>query len=184
LSGPPDAVKRFRSARDPDLFRQIVEEHQGRVFRLVASILGPWADLDAEEVTQDVFLRVYRRIGQFRGESSFGSWLYRIAYNTALNHRRTARIRLPHDPEERLAELPSGSDPLEDAMRSADRASVAYHLESLPAPYRTVVYLHYWKNAPVAEISELIGAPEGTVKSYLFRARRRLRKKIEEATDE
>ncbi len=86
----------YRCCRDDDrdAFKSLVEKYQDRVLRLVASILGPHADLDAEEVTQDVFLRIYRKLDQFRGESQFSSWLYRVAYNAALDHRRTARLRI------------------------------------------------------------------------------------------
>ena len=118
-------VERFRETRDPDSFRQIVEEYQDRVFRLVCSILGPWADLDAEEITQDVFLRVYRKIGQFRGECAFGSWLYRVAYTTALNHRKTARIRFPHQTDKALARVVAEDDPWLDVVAANPRATAA-----------------------------------------------------------
>ena len=176
---PQSVVERFRETRDPDSFRQIVEEYQDRVFRLVCSILGPWADLDAEEITQDVFLRVYRKIGQFRGECAFGSWLYRVAYTTALNHRKTARIRLPHQNTETLVQFVAEDDPWLDATRSVDRETVVRAIECLPDVYRTVVYSFYWMDASVAEIAETLGAPEGTVKSYLSRARAKLRTFIE-----
>jgi RNA polymerase sigma-70 factor (ECF subfamily) len=172
-------VLRFIETRDPELFREIVEEFQHRVYRLVASVLGPWSDLDAEEVTQEVFLRAYRKIGQFRGESTFGSWLHRVAYTTALNHRQLARIRLPHEGEESILALESIGDQHEELLESVTRARVASMLEELPVLYRTVVYLYYWQDCGIAEISESIGAPPGTVKSYLHRARERLRNKLE-----
>ena len=181
LADAPTLIEEFRRTRDPDLFRQLVEAYQDRVFRLVSSILGPWADLDAEAVTQDVFLRVFRKIGQFHGEAAFGSWLYRVAHNTAINHRRKARIRLPHGAEEELAVIASAADPLGDALSAQDRSVIARHLEALPATYRTLVYLHYWKEASMAEISAMLEIPTGTVKSYLSRARARLRAGIEEA---
>lgn len=172
-------VERFVETRDPELFREIVEEFQQRVFRLVASVLGPWADLDAEEVTQEVFLKAYRKIGQFRGESAFGSWLHRVAYTTALNHRQLARIRLPHDAAAETLSLTSDGDPLEDLLESVTKGRVGSILEELPDLYRTVVYLYYWQDCTIAEISESIGAPPGTVKSYLHRARERIRRELE-----
>ena len=173
-----EIVARFVERRDPDAFRRIVEEYQERVFRLVCSILGPWSDLDAEEVTQDVFLRVYRKAGQFRGESEFGSWLYRVAYSTALNHRQSSRIRLPHESDEGLAAEAVGPNPYEETLRATTKRRVAIALESLPDLYRTVLFLYYWQDFAVGEIAEAIGAPEGTVKSYLSRARERLRKSL------
>ena len=172
-------IERFIESRDPELFREIVEEYQDRVFRLVASILGPWADRDAEEITQDIFLKIYRKCGQFRGESAFSSWIYRVAYTTALNHRQTARIRFPHQSEEPLLSLKAESDPLGEILAMATKRRVAGAVESLPDLYRTVIYLYYWQDHSIAEVSEAVGAPEGTVKSYLYRARERIRRELE-----
>ncbi|HWC65784.1 MAG TPA: RNA polymerase sigma factor [Thermoanaerobaculia bacterium] len=158
--------------RDPEAFRRFVEAYSGRVFRLVASILGPWRDVDAEDVVQEVFLRAWQRLDQFRGESSIGTWLYRIAWTQALNRKRAARIRLPHVPLESLAETASGAEEMNSVLA---RREVAAAVEELPDLYRTVLLLHYWAGCGVAEIGELLQAPEGTVKSYLARGRERLR---------
>lgn len=162
--------------RDPEAFRRFVETYSDRVFRLVASILGPWRDADAEDVVQDVFLRAWQRLHQFRGESSIGTWLYRIAWTQALNRKRTARVRLPHVPFESLAESPSGEEEMTSVLA---RREVAAAVEELPDLYRTVLLLHYWTGCGVAEIGELLQAPDGTVKSYLSRARERLRVLLE-----
>ncbi len=170
-----ESLARFAVDRDPEIFRRLVEEYQNRVFRLVCSVLGPWADLDAEGVAQEVFLRVYRKLGQFRGEAEFGSWLFRVAYSTALNWRRTARIRLPHESDASLEQVASAIDPRAEMLRAADHRRVVIAIEALPEVYRTVLHLFYWQESTVAQIAEAIGAPEGTVKSYLSRARDRLR---------
>jgi len=109
------AAERFQESGDPDDFRALVEEHQGRVLRVVAGVLGPWSDLEAEEVAQEVFLRVLDRIGQWRGEAAFGAWLHRVALRTALNHRQRARLRLPHLGEEAFAAQPLDDDPARSA---------------------------------------------------------------------
>ncbi len=171
------AVAEYLRDRDPEIFRVLVERHQARVFRLVAGLLGPFADRDAQEVTQEVFLRAHQRLSSFRAEARFSSWLYRLAYNYTLQHRRRARLRLPHVPVAELEARASASGPHEAAAERERRAQVARLLEQLPELYRTVVYLHYWLDAGVEEIAELIGAPAGTVKSYLSRARVRLRKR-------
>ena len=95
------AVAAYLAGRDPELFREIVERHQAAIARLVAALLGPFADLDAQEVTQEVFLRAHERLASFRGEARFSSWLYRLAYNRTLEHRRRARLRLPTFPPTR-----------------------------------------------------------------------------------
>ena len=171
------AVAEYLRGRDPEIFRVLVERHQARVFRLVAGLLGPFADRDAQEVTQEVFLRAHQRLSSFRAEARFSSWLYRLAYNYTLQHRRRARLRLPHVPVEELEARASGDGPHEAAAERERRAQVERLLEQLPELYRTVVYLHYWLDAGVEEIAELIGAPAGTVKSYLSRARVRLRER-------
>jgi RNA polymerase sigma-70 factor (ECF subfamily) len=170
-------VAEYIRARDPELFRVLVERHQARVFRLVAGLLGPFADRDAQEVTQEVFLRAHQHLASFRGEARFSSWLYRLAYNYTLQHRRRARLRLPHVPIEELAARPASDGQLEAVAERERQRRVEGLLEGLPDIYRTVVYLHYWMDASVDEIAELIAVPSGTVKSYLSRARARLRQR-------
>jgi RNA polymerase sigma-70 factor (ECF subfamily) len=174
-----EVVAAYLETRDPELFRLLVERHQGRVLRLVASILGPFADMDAQEVTQEVFLRMHERLSSFRGEARFSSWLYRLAYNRTLEYRRRARLRLPHVPAETLAEREAGRGPFEEAAERERRARVEALLDGLPDVYRSVVYLHYWLDASVEEIAETMVVPAGTVKSYLSRARARLRRRAQ-----
>jgi len=169
------AVAEYLRSRDPEVFRTLVERHQSRVFRLVAGLLGPFADRDGQEVTQEVFLRAHQRLGSFRGEARFSSWLYRLAYNYTLQHKRRARLRLPHLPVDALETLSSRDGPHEAAAERERRQTVERLLEGLPELYRTVVYLHYWLDATVEEMAELLAVPSGTVKSYLSRARARLR---------
>jgi RNA polymerase sigma-70 factor (ECF subfamily) len=145
---------------------------------LVASVLGPYSGADAEEVSQEVFLRLYRKIRQFTGQAGFGTWLYRIAYNLAIDWRRRARFRLPHVSVEEIRGLASSSDPLEDVLTKETKDLVALAMEDLPDLYRTTLYMHYWLERPVEEIAELMGIPEGTVKSQLFRARKLLKDKL------
>jgi RNA polymerase sigma-70 factor (ECF subfamily) len=166
---------------DPELFRQLVERYQDRVFRLVASVLGPYSEADAEEVTQEVFLRVYRQLKGFRGDAKFGTWIYRVAYRRALDRKQLARHRLPHSTEEALADVAGPDNPFEQAARSQQGERVAICMEALPDLYRTVLYLRYWMDCPVEEIAELIEAPAGTVKSYLARARQRVERELEKS---
>jgi RNA polymerase sigma-70 factor (ECF subfamily) len=170
-------VSAYLRTRDPDLFRFLVERHQERVFRLVASILGPFADLDAEELTQDVFVRVLERLDTFRGEARFSSWLYRLAYNRTIERRRRARLRKEHVPCESLEELATSTCPLEAALDREREQVVARLIEGLPELYRSVVHMHYWMDQSIDEIAETLGVPAGTVKSYLSRARQRLRER-------
>ena len=165
---------RYASERDPADFRELVERHSASVLRLVSSILGPFRDTDAEETAQDVFLRVHHRIGQFRGDAKFSTWLYRVAYSVALNRRKLARLRLPHVPVDTLRALEAAGGPHDEAEAGERAAELAAAIELLPDVYRTVVYLYYWQETSVEDIAQLLNAPVNTVKSYLFRARARL----------
>lgn len=172
-------VAGYLASQDETLFRTLVERYQDKVFRLVCSIIGPFRDLDAEEIAQDVFLRVHGRLAQFRGGAKFATWLYRVAYSVAINRSKVARMRLPHVDVESLRDLASSDDPFRNLAAGERDALIAAAVESLPDVYRTVVNLHYWHDAPLEEIAELLGAPVGTVKSYLFRARERLSRILE-----
>jgi len=181
--GPPPGtsdeaiVSTYLQTRDPDLFRELLERHQGRVLRLVASILGPFADLDAEGVAQEVFVRAHERLASFRGESRFSTWLHRLAYNRAIDLRRRARLRFEHVPCGDLQAAPAPDGPHEAALESERERAVARLVEELPDVYRSVVHLHYWMDESVEEIAATLDIPTGTVKSYLARARARLRER-------
>lgn len=168
-----ETVAEYLRTRDPELFRSLVERHQQRVLRVVASVLGPFADLDAQEIAQEVFLRVHDALGSFRGESRFSTWVHRMAYNRALERRRRARLRFPHVPVDAAGAAPG--DPFDEVAGLERRRVVARLVQRLPHAYRTVIHMHYWLGMSVDEIAEEVGMPAGTVKSSLFRARERLR---------
>ena len=170
-----ELIARYRQTRDPDSFRALVERYQDRVFRLIVSILGPAHAADAEELAQDVFLQVHRKFDTYREEAQFSSWLYRIAWNRATDHRRRARYQRPALPEEALATVPSGANPLADVESSLQRQELLDALETLPELYRTLIHLYYWMGCSLTEIREMTAVPEGTAKSYLARARARLK---------
>ena len=151
------------------------------VFRLAVSILGQEFAPEAEDVAQDVMLRVHHALGSFRGESAFGSWVYRIAFNQALNVKARARYRAPHVSDQALAATPSQDrgphDQLQDERR---KQAVLACVGELPEVYQSALRLHYWLGASVSEIAVLLDAPENTVKSYLHRARRLLHAQLAE----
>jgi RNA polymerase sigma-70 factor (ECF subfamily) len=182
VATPPGAddesiVAAYVRTRDPELFRLLVERHQERVFRLVASILGPFADLDAEELTQEVFVRAHERLDSFRGEARFSTWLYRLAYNRTIERRRKSRLRAAHIPWSDLDTPATSTGPWEAALDRERERAVALLVEGLPDLYRSVVHMRYWMDQSVDEIAATLGVPAGTVKSYLSRARQRLRER-------
>jgi len=170
-------VREFRRTGDEAHFKTLVERHRGPVFRLVLSILGSGHHGAAEELTQDVFLKVYRKVHQFRGDAKFGSWLYRIAYNQAVDYRSSVRFKAPHYGEEVLEGTASQrpeDNPHALASQAGTASAVQECLAELPHLYRSVLHLHYWMGMTVPEISETLSAPDGTVKSYMYRARAKL----------
>ena len=156
------------------MFAPLVERHSPRVFRLVSALLGPHASMDAEQVTQDVFLRACERIDSFRGEAKFGTWLYRIAYNLTIEHRRHMRLSAPHVSDDSLHLLAADS-PDSRASDEQERL-VAALVEQLPHPYRAAVNLRYWQDLPIGEVASMLSVTPNTAKSYLFRARELLRR--------
>ena len=174
-------VAAYLRTRDPELFRILVERHQARVFRLVAALLGPFADTDAQEVTQEVLLRAHHRLASFRGEARFSSWLYRLAYNRTLEHRRRARLRCPTCRLTRLRNDARRAGLSSRQPSASDSVRVERLLEGLPDVYRSVVYLHYWLDATRRGDRRAAAVPAGTVKSYLSRARARLRARAKQA---
>jgi RNA polymerase sigma-70 factor, ECF subfamily len=160
---------------DREAFRRIVERYRDPAYALALRIVG--SAPDAEEAAQDAFVRVWRALPQFRGESRFSTWLYRVvvrcAYDTAARRRHRA------DREEPL-ETESGG-PREASVAPPDPAAaererrVARLLEHLTEVQRAVVTLYYYEDLSVDEVARALELPEGTVKTHLHRARAALR---------
>ena len=174
-----EIIAAYRATADPELFRMLVERHQERVFRLAVSILGPAFAGEAEEVSQDVFLQVHRKLDGFREDAALSSWLYRIAWNMAVDRRRRVRFTRPTLPEAAMDSMAGTSDPYAEMELKQRRSQVVAALETLPELYRTLIHLYYWMDCSLAEIRDLTGVAEGTAKSYLARARARLEKELE-----
>jgi RNA polymerase sigma-70 factor (ECF subfamily) len=168
-------IERCREAADEAAFAELVRRYRGPVFRLAASILGQRFAADAEDVAQDVMVRVHHSLGSFRGEARFGSWIYRIAFNQALNAKARVRYRAPHLSDEALAATPSMDRRHDDRLQDVQRQQALLACVSeLPEVYQSALRLYYWLGASVSEIAAMLDAPENTVKSYLHRARQLL----------
>jgi RNA polymerase sigma-70 factor, ECF subfamily len=168
-------VERCRESADETAFAELVRRYRAPVFRLAVSILGQEFGPEAEDVAQDVMVRVHHALRSFRGESKFGSWIYRIAFNQALNVKARARFRAPHVGEQALAATESPGRSADDQLEARRRQrAVLECMFQLPEVYQSALRLHYWLGASMAEIAELLDAPENTVKSYLHRARKLL----------
>ena len=165
-------------AHKPRAFERFVERYQRLVWHLVGRMVH--SQEDTEELAQDVFMRAHRYLPEFRFESALSTWLGQIAFSVAGRHLQKKRIAIVdwHDEEgvDRIAETVGDEFDLEAAVISADLGErVGRALQSLPALQRTLVSLYYLEELSVGEIATMAGIPEGTAKSYLFRARAQLR---------
>lgn len=162
-------------------FAELVRRHSPAVFRLALSILGREFSPEAEDVAQEVFLKVHHAIRSFRGEAEFGSWVYRITFNQAVNLKARVRFRSPHAGESALSSLVSAMPGPERQFEISERdRALADCIQTLPEVYQSALRLHYWLGAGMAEVALLLGVPENTVKSYLHRARQLLQGKLKE----
>jgi RNA polymerase sigma-70 factor (ECF subfamily) len=169
-------IRRILEQQSQAHFRLLVERHQKHVFELVCSVLGPRHRRLAEETCQEVFIKVYRKLADYRAESSFSTWAYRIAYNTALDRLRVLKRRPPETPWDPLTDQRTDSrqGPHDQLAIEQQKARVQAAVETLPELYQTLVHLHYWRGLTITEIAGVLQSKPGTIKSYLFRARARI----------
>lgn len=184
-------VLRF-NAGDESAFNQIVDRYHTRIFALAQNVLRNRAD--AEEIAQDTFVRAYRALDRFRGDSSLATWLYRIAMNLSRNrywyHRRRRRqdaVSLEHEYGDEnnttianfIAE--DNSSPRHDASRQEFSELVEQCMNQLDPNYREILTMRNGLELPYDEIAQLLDLKVGTVKSRIARARENLRRLLAEA---
>jgi RNA polymerase sigma-70 factor (ECF subfamily) len=162
-----ELIARCRAGDRPAM-RAFYERYQRRVFSLTTRIAGAQ---DAEELTQEVFLKAFRALDKFRGDSQLGTWLYRMAVNAALSHvsRNKSRYHLGDDT---LADVPA--PPPSDGDPNM-RRRLQGALGELPPGYRAVLVLHDIEGLEHEDIAEVLGCSVGTSKSQLHKARARMR---------
>jgi len=156
---------------DPEAFEEVVRATYRQAYTQAFRLVGDRQD--AEDVTQEAYLRVFRGLPGFRGDAQFETWLYRIVANAAMNHlRRRGRFGdLSADAEDDRLE-PASAQQLGD--QTVDREAISAALQALPDSMRSVVVLKDVYGLSCAEIGEMVGASEGAVKVRLHRARKQL----------
>jgi RNA polymerase sigma-70 factor (ECF subfamily) len=142
---------------------------------------------EAEDVTQEAFVKAFTRLDQYRGGGAFYTWLYRIALNGCADHLRRRQRRLPalsladpllQEPDREPEAAGPDADPARAAARRELARAVQAAVAALPEPLRLPVLLHDLQGLTEREVGVRLGCPEGTVKSRLHRARRRLREDL------
>jgi RNA polymerase sigma-70 factor, ECF subfamily len=178
-----ELVKRVQ-AGDQAAFNVLVLRYQHRVLKLVSRFARDTAE--AEDIAQEAFIKAYRALASFRGESAFYTWLYRIAVNTAKNavvsnRRRPVEFDLDReDPEqfERQSGLKEIDTPEGLLLSEEIRGTVAKAIEQLPEDLRMAITLRELEGLSYEEIAEVMECPVGTVRSRIFRAREAIDRKL------
>lgn len=164
-------------------FEGLVQEYKNRIHSYVCRMTRDSAD--AEDITQEVFIRAYQSMSAFRYDAAVDTWLYRIATNLVIDRfRRGQRApkTVPTETEESFLELPTTSredDPHATLQLGELQTQVQKAIHSLPAKLRAVVILHDMEGLSYEQVAETVGCPVGTVKSRLFNARLLLKRKLQ-----
>src|SRR5437764_375537 len=154
---------------DSSAFERLYRTHVARIHSLARRMLGSG---EADEVTQDIFVRTWQKLDQFRGESAFGTWLHRLAVNVVIERRRSFAIQ-----RERMTDDPSALDFVTVAPARADlTVDFEQAIEQLPPGAREIFVLHDVEGYKHREIAALVDIPAGTAKRQLHRARMLLRR--------
>ncbi|MFH0983518.1 MAG: sigma-70 family RNA polymerase sigma factor [Planctomycetota bacterium] len=186
-------IERVRGG-DVDAFGVLVSKYQDKVYNTCWRMCGHLED--ARDLTQEAFLRAYQSLASFHGRSGFYTWVFRIAMNLALSHRRKARLRRAHsldqeggvDPQaeplrDRLTDE-AAEPPAQRVMASEMRQQVEEALNTLEPDHRAVVVLRDIEGFDYAEIAGILEIAPGTVKSRLHRARATLRARLQPYVDD
>lgn len=173
------ALARAASHGDEDAFAELVRRHQRRVFNLARALTGN--EDEAEDLAQETFIRAFRGLARFRGDSAFGTWLYRIAVNVFRSRRtRTSMWARLWRPDTDIAQTPADRSPAADVEASLVRRDfIDKALAQLPDDLRLAVTLRDVEGLEYREIADLVKVPIGTVMSRIFRGRQRLREALE-----
>jgi len=160
-----------------NLFRLLVRQYEGAVYGMGLSFFRNKDD--ASDFTQDVFLKAYRSLPSFEGRSRFSTWLYKIAYNTAINevNRRKEYYSLAEDDADKISsnvESPEGA-----AIRNASKQAVQEAIKELPERFRICIDLFFFYDCSYQEIEVITGIPINTIKSHVFRAKLLLKEKLD-----
>ncbi|MHB0957954.1 MAG: RNA polymerase sigma factor [Pirellulaceae bacterium] len=166
-------------------FGELVHKYQGRLFNTILHVVG--SREEAEDVAQEAFVQAFVKLDSFRGRSAFYTWLYRIAFNLAVSHRRRRRTEISMDlHRERTGEEPeeAGQGPSELVLRQEQVRQVRRAIDALNAEHRAILVLREMEGCGYETIADILDLPVGTVRSRLHRARLQLREQLKEMLQE
>ncbi|MBI3651864.1 MAG: RNA polymerase sigma factor [Acidobacteria bacterium] len=163
-------------------FEELYRKHYRRVYSICLRMTGNVAE--AEDLTQEVFIQLHRKLGSFRGESAFTTWLHRLTVNQVLMHFRKRSVKSELTTDD--GEMPDSIDPdtiNPEAMPIIDRIALETAIAQLPPGYRTAFVLHDVEGYEHEEIARILGCSPGTSKSQLHKARLKLRRLIQQRAE-
>ena len=169
-----DGILVEEAKQDPAAFGALVQRYQDGLFNFLYRMTG--SREDAQDLTQEVFLRIYKALPRFRIEAPFRPWMYKIATNAAINHlksKRTTNTLEEEYPTNALFSSPEGMAELREAQRAVKRA-----LMELPESYRAVILMRHLEELSYEEMAHALDIPLGTAKVRLHRARSLLQEKL------
>jgi RNA polymerase sigma-70 factor (ECF subfamily) len=157
-------------------FQELVEKYKQKVFYMALDMTGNHHD--AEDLSQEVFMKVYTAIKDFRGEAKLSSWLYRIAMNTCIDKTRRKHLKLVDIDEKVYEQATPGKNPEQVLQDRSTQDQIEQALQKLPPRQRAIFVMRHYNELMLREIAETLGISEGTVKAQLFRAIQRLQKEL------
>ena len=169
------ALAQAAAQGDMVAFEELYQRHHRRVYSICLRMLQNASE--AEDLTQDVFIQLYRKIGSFRGDSAFTTWLHRMTVNQVLMHfrKRTVKFEKTTEEGETPVQIVSGTEN-PHKMPIVDKIALENAIEQLPAGYKKVFVLHDVEGFEHEEVARILGCSVGTSKSQLHKARLKLRK--------
>ncbi len=160
-------------------FRHLVDKYSNMVWHIVLRMVKQQED--AEDLCQEVFVRIYRSIGKFRGDSKLSTWIGSVAFNVSTDYLRKKgrnKVLFTDDTARLEISMTEPADPLRTLNRDEMKDIIHNIIEQLPVQYRTVITLYHLEQFSYSEISEITGMPEGTVKSYISRGRAAIKENL------
>ncbi|MDF2946392.1 MAG: polymerase, sigma subunit, SigW [Bacillales bacterium] len=174
-------IKRIQNG-EKDVFRTLIVRYQTKVYAVALKV--SCNTKDAEDITQEVFLQLYRSLSQFKGESTFSTWIYKIAMSKALDYKRKQNRTIQHHNEEMLVQIPNTISPEIILLEKEDKELAYGNIDNLPPPYQEVVKLYYFNELSYQEIADKLDIAVKTVESRLYRSKQIIRKNRKESTYE